>query len=231
MSFSTFVTDVYGEILNKHSGSLAALKAATVRQLRELASRRVHFMEASTTFTLPTAEPYVGEWAGEGIPGWPLDVREIDALYYRASASSSWCEVPGPVTINDIRTWEPPLRVAESPLSIYPLAWAWWDRKLWVPKLSGNVSLKIDYWKDGTRDETTGVLISTASTAESNEWIDGRGQTALRCGVLADYYLLTASRDEAQASIEMGKRNVYLDILKSEAIGFHGTAIQAPMNL
>lgn len=231
MSFSTFTTDLYGDVLNRHSGTLAALKAATVRQLRELASRRVHFMESSTTFTLPTAEPYVGEWAGEGVAGWPLDVREIDAVYYRASASSSWCEVPGPVSINEVRSWEPPLRVAESPLSIYPLAWAWWDRKLWVPKLSGDVTLKIDYWKDGTRDEATGTEISTASTNESNEWLDGRGQTALRCGVLADYYLLTASRDETQASIEMGKRNVYLDILKSEGIGFHGTAFQAPMNL
>jgi hypothetical protein len=231
VSFTTFAADVHGEILNKHSGSLAAVKAATVRQLRELSSRRAHFMERSTTFTLPTAEPYIGEWAGEGIAGWPLDIREIDALYYRASASSSWCEVPGPVSINEIRTWEPPLRVAESPLSIYPLAWAWWDRKLWVPKLSGDCSLKIDYWKDGSRDETTGVLITTASTTESNEWLDGRGQTALRCGVLADYYLLPASRDETQASIEMGKRNVYLDILKSESIGFHGTALQAPMNL
>jgi hypothetical protein len=231
VSFSTFVTDVYGEILNRHSGTLAALKAATVRQLRELSSRRVWFMERSTTFTLPTAEPHVGEWAGEGAPGWPLDIREIDTLYYRASASSSWREVPGPVSINELRSWEPPLRVVESPLSIFPLAWAWWDRKLWVPRLSGDVSLKIDYWKDGSRDEATGVLITTASTNETNEWLDGRGATALRCGVLADYYLLPASKDETQASIEMGKRNVYLDIVKSEGIGFHGTALQAPMNL
>lgn len=231
MSFSTFTSSVHGDVLNKHSTSLADLKAATVRQLGELASRRVHFMERTTTFTLLVADPYLGDWVGEGVAGWPLDVREIDAVYYRASATSSWCPVTGPLTINEIRTYEPPLRVAESPLSVYPLAWAWWDRKLWVPRVSGNVSLKIDYWKDGTRCETTGALISTASTNETNEWLDGRGATALRHGVLADYYLLPKSKDEAQASIEMGKRNTYLEILKSEGIAFHGASIQAPYNL
>ena len=230
MNFSEFITSVNASVLNKHSATLTDLKDAAVRQLRELSSRRVSFMEETASFTLLTAEPYNGEWVGEGVTGWPLDVREIDAVYYRASSTSSWCEVPGPVTINEVRTWTPPLRVAESPLSIYPLAWAWWDRKLWAPRLSGNCEIRIDFWRDGTRDRTTGVLISNASTAETNGWFE-RGESALRHGVLADYYLLPASRDETQASIEMGKRNLYLEVLKGENIAFHGTALQAPMNL
>lgn len=228
MTFSDFVTDLYSGVLNRHSNSLSDLKAATVRTLQELSARRVLFNEGSVELTLPTRAPYGGEWVGPGLDGFPLDILEVDGVYYRSSASSGWCEVPGPVPIGEIRSYEPPLRVAETPLSIYPLAWAWWDNKLWFPRVSGDVTLKIDFYRDGTRDRATGVPITASSTEETNGWFD-RGLQALRSGVLADYYLLAASRDEAQASIEMGKRNVFLDTLSVERRMREGSSFQAPV--
>lgn len=227
MTFSDFVTSLYGSVTLKHSRTLTDLKECAVRQLEDLSVRRVHFMEDSAEVTIPVAEPFVGEWAGEGAPGFPLDILEIDALYYSYASGTAWQPVEGPVPISALRSYQPPLEVEETPLSVYPLCWSWWQGRIWVPKLSGDATVKIDFWHDGTRDEATGVKISTASTSETNRWLS-QGQKAMRHGTLADYFSLHGSRDEAQAQIELGKRNAYLNTLEIETRMKQPAAIQAP---
>lgn len=227
-TFTEFVTSLYRAVTAKHSQTLTDLKECAVRQLTDLSVRRVHFMEDSAEVTISTAEPYNGEWVGAGVTGFPLDILEVDGVYYRYASTSSWQPVDGPLPISDLRTYQAPLAIQESPLSVYPLAWAWWRNRIWVPKLSGDSEIRIDFWRDGTRDSTFGTLISTASTSETNPWLK-EGERAMRHGTLADYYSLPSSYDEKQASAELGKRNAYLNTLEVATRMKQPAAIQAPM--
>lgn len=226
MNFSAFITSVYADVPAKHSTTLADLKKVTVRQLVELSSRRTLFMQDTVTFTLPASGVYNGEWAGPGLTGFPLDIAAVDGVYYQVGSGRE--EVDGPVPITDIRTYIPPLIAAQTPTAIYPRLWAWWDDKLWITPVGTDVVLELDIFRDATRDRTTGVKIQTDSTSETNGWLE-RGEAALRYAVLAEYYLLPASRDEVQAQICATQRNLYLDNLARELAMHTGSAIQAPM--
>lgn len=228
MSFSSFITEVNGEVANKHSSTLTHLKRITVRQLAELSARRTLFMQDTATFTLLTAAPYGGQWADSSVAEFPKDVLEIDGAYYQVGGTG-WEEIDGPVPLRDIRLYVQPVVAAQQPLARYPHLWSWWEGKFWTNTLSDDTAIKIDFWRDGTRCSTTGVKIQEDSTNETNPWLDGRGKPVLRCGVLADYYTMATSRDEAQASVEVGKRNTYLQTLFDELAMKQSVAIQAPM--
>lgn len=227
MNVSAFDARVYAEVVSKHTNTLTFLRQIRVRQLAELSQHRTLFSEESTTFTFPSGEPYNGEWAGAGAPGFPLDILEVDALYYQTPGTTVWEEVPGPVPINEIRLYTAPLYSVEVPITIYPPCWAWWDDKIWVPRLQSALSVKIDYWKDGTRDEKTGTKIVEASTTETNGWLN-RGEVALRYAVLAEYYLMAASKDDGQASACAALSERALETLRSEARQRKGSSFVAP---
>lgn len=231
MSFSTFVTEAYRQVKDKHSDTLTDLRKLAVQQLSELSVRRVGFMQGSAEFTVLEREPYNGEWAGPGLPGFPLNIREIDHVYYAVSNDTGWDEIEGPVPIREIRLYQPPLTRSPSPFELYPYKWAWWEGKLWLNRLGEDRDLRIDYWKDGVRDEKTGVKIATDSTVETNGWLE-RGETALLYAVLAAYYALPASKDEAVSGLMAAQREYYLAQLENEALMREQSAhLQAPICL
>ena len=228
MGFSAFVASVYDDVPGKHSGTLADLRTITVRQLAELSSRRTLFMQEAVSFTLPATGVYAGQWAGPGLPGFPLDIAEVDGAYYQLGSGRE--EIEGPVPISEIRTYYPPLAAAQSPTAVYPCKWAWWDDKFWITPVGASVVIELDIFRDATRDRATGVKIQTDSTNETNGWFE-RGEIPLRYAVLAEYYLLPASRDEVQAQICATQRNLFLDTLAREVSMHTGSVIQAPMSM
>jgi hypothetical protein len=230
MTFSAFVTRVYSRIPGKHSQTLTQLRELTVQQLVELTPRRVSFMESSVEFTLPVADPYLGEWAGAGVGGFPLDILEIDAVYYRYGTDTDWETLSGPVPIAEIRSlWADTPNVQDPLQQMYPSCWAWWDDKLWLPKQGADLPLKIDYFRDGTRDQATGARIATNSTSETNGWLE-EGANALEYAVLAAYYALPTSQNSDQVSICNAQANAYLGNLDTRRRLRSGSSFQAPMS-
>lgn len=230
MGFASFITDIYGDVPMKHSGTLADLRKITVRQLTELSPRRTLFMQDTVSFTLPVADPYLGEWAGPGLPGFPLDISEIDGAYF--SAPGGRIEIDeGPVDIAEIRTYFPANGAMQSPAAlVYPKKWAWWGGRFWVTKVSGDLAIELDIFRDATRDRKTGIKIQENSTDETNGWLE-RGALPLRYAVLAEYYLLPKSKNAEAAQDAAGLRNLYLETVGREERLHTGSARQAPMCL
>lgn len=229
MGFAGFVSDVYGDVLLRHSGTLADLRKITVRQLAELSPRRTLFMQDSAAFTLPVRDPYLGEWAGPGLDGFPLDIMEIDCAYY--AAPTGRLEIEGPVPIGEIRTYLPATAATQNPATlVYPEKWAWWGGRFWVTKVGGDIAIELDVFRDATRDRTTGAKIQENSDKETNGWLE-RGALALRYAVLAEYYLLPKSANAEAAQNAAGQRNLFLETIGREERLRTGSALQAPMCL
>lgn len=225
MTFSAFIAQVYGEILNRNTKSLDLVKQATVRQLKMLSSVRTLMMEATATFTASVANPYAGEYVDSTISGFPADAAEIDTLYYQTGTIRYY--VDGPVPIERIRFHGgmPAAQLISTPT---PDRWAWFSQKLWfAPPLSAAKELKIDYFRDATRDTATGNELTTASTTQTNPWFD-RGEVVLRYFVLADYFANPLFLDAAKASACLEQARAQLDALTREYHMKKGSAIQAP---
>jgi len=230
VGFATFVSDIYGDVLLKHSGTLSDLRKITVRQLTELSVRRTLFMQDTVSFTLPVRDPYLGEWAGPGLPGFPLDIMEVDSAYFVAP---SWGrqEIDGPVDISEIRTYLPLTAAMQNPATlVYPEKWAWWNGRFWVTKVGGDIQVELDIFRDATRDRVTGAKIQENSTNESNGWLE-RGALPLRYAVLAEYYMLPKSTNAEAAQNAAGQRNLFLETVAREEHLHTGSARQAPMHL
>lgn len=72
-----------------------------------------------------------------------------------------------------------------------PLRYAIWNHRLLLdPAPTGSYYIRGDYQKDSTRDRETGVLLTTSSTTETNEWLDGAGHQRLLAKTLQIYYRL-----------------------------------------
>lgn len=220
MTFSEFITAVYAEIQNKTTTSLTLLKAATVRQLRELSSHRTLFMEDTFRFDTVVGQDTYNSATG----GFPKDAMQIDALWY-VSGSSRY-EVPGPITMQEAR-----FERSEDATQQYPSGWAWFGDSLVLRDVpSAVVTLEGDYFKDATRDEGSGVEITTSSTTQTNPWFD-RGEIVLRNAVLAEFYSLPINRDAEAANNCLGMRNQFLQTLKDEWMLKRATTVQAPLYL
>lgn len=229
MTFSAFITRVYSRIPGKHSQSLAQVRDLAVQQLAELSPRRVGFMETSVELTLPVADPYGGEWAGPGLAGFPLDILEIDGLYSWWGTSTAWGDpLIGPVPVAEVRTALDPNIIVPPLLQARPDRWAWWGGRIWVPKQGADTLLRLDYFRDGTRDQTTGVKIAANSTTETNGWLE-EGANALEYAVLAAYYALPTSQNTEQVSICNAQANAYLGNLETRTRLLTGSSSQAPM--
>ena len=131
MTFSEFVTDLYGEVRNKHADTLPYLKKATVRQLREMSRIRTLFMEeAGVPFdTVANLATYGGD-----TPGFPPNILAIERIYYELGSSS--VEIPLR-SLGDVR-YDAETTTTDG----YPYLAAWAARKLILaPTPSGVVTL------------------------------------------------------------------------------------------
>lgn len=203
--FQTFVAARVTELDYQDSRTEPFVKDATVRQLRELSSQPVDFMEGSFTFsTTANQDNYAS-----GYTGFPVDIFEVFYLYTPSTSSPLVVsqEIVGPVSIKDLRNAQ---RAAV--LSTSPELYAWHDGKLWLsPIPSGVFTVKGDYRRDGTRDSSSGAVITSASTTHSNGWF-AEGENVLRCAVILEYHL-SISKDQAAiatygAMLERYKENL-----------------------
>jgi hypothetical protein len=219
-TFSTFTTAVYALVDNKNASTLPWLKEATVNQLRELSRTRTTFMERTASFaTVAGTANY-----DSGTTGFPANAMKIDRAYY--TFATKQLEIRGPVTMDELRfSWESTVGVP------YPDRWAWFNDDLYLgPKPNSVVTIYLDYFKDGTKDEATGNAITTSSTTQTNGWFD-RGYMALRFAVLAEYFKLPPVQDQEKAAFADINRSKALKVLTDEWHMKAGAGGQAPYNL
>lgn len=219
MTFAEFVTAVYRDILNKHGNTLTVLREQTVKQLQELQLVRTLFMEATGTFnTVALQEGYT-----LGTGGVPADILTIDQLYWTTGGGRRR-EIRGPVAVDELR-----FVFGDTAATQYASAWGWQANQLVLgPKPSTIVALSLDYTKDATRDTVTGVLITTASTTQTNPWF-ARGELALRNAVMAAYYAMPAWRDQEAAGFATVEKNRALQVLRNEWYARKNRGGQAPV--
>lgn len=228
MNYSSFITDVYGRIGNKATGTLALLRQIVVDALKECAGKRVAFMQADAEFTLLAAEPYGGHWAGPEVAGFPKDVSEIHKAYHRMGGETTrWVSFEGPVASELIENFEVQA-LLPTPLAVVPFYWSWWDGKFWVTRVGGDTLLKVQYYRDATRDTATGVEISTTSTTHTNPWFE-RGINYLRWAALLDFYSQPQYADERQIGLCGAQKNLALQQLEKENQLLQPASAVAPM--
>lgn len=224
MTFAQFIAAVNSECQNKNTRTLTVLREVTIRQLKELSSFRTLFMEAEASFTLPVSSPHLGNYADSAVTNFPPDVMEIDRAWYVSGTDKREIDR---VTMDHVRFYSGDYTVTTA-TSSSPQGWAWFAQKLYVvPRLNAAKAMGFDYFKDATRDTATGAVLTTASTTQTNPWFD-RGELALRYAVLAEYYAMPATRDEAAIAPCVAMRNQFLDTLKTEYHLRKGGSGQAP---
>lgn len=187
--FQTFVASRLRETDYLDARTETFLREATVRQLRELSRHPVDFLDGSFIFqTVGGQDNY-----GAGHAGFPADLYGWAARPYVTSSSDPidiQHFLDGPMDIEEIRR----RGFSGSGSSLYPDIFAWYNRFMWLaPRPQGVQTVQGDYRRDGLRDSTTGVLISTTSTTATNGWFDA-GEQALRCAVMLEYHE-TISKD------------------------------------
>lgn len=222
MDFTTFISHLYDEVQAKNTQTLTQLRRITIRQLKELSQHPYLKMEAETSFqTVAGKNTY-----GPGDGGFPGDLFAVERLYYISGSQN--VEIDGPRPMRHIRfDWG---SVASS--AQFPLYWGYSAGKLYIapPSTTGGVTLYMDYTRDATRDELTGVEIAENSTGEGNPWFD-RAELALRYAVLAEYFSQPRWSDDGAASRCLGMRNQHLDTLKTEFLRRKGAGGQSPILL
>lgn len=203
-TFTEFTNQVYDEIDNKNSDTLTRVKQATVRCLKEVSSIPVLFMEETFSFaTIASQEAYT-----VGHTGFPNDARVIYRVYYESG--SARYEIP--MASMDVARFH----YSNLTTTQYPEGWAWFEQSMYLfPKPSGIVTIKGDYQRDATRDSSSGAVITTASTTQTNGWLD-RGETAMRWRVMAEIYKLPSTRDQEAAAFCDLEYNRAVQILREE---------------
>ena len=189
-TFAEFIVKCENRIENKNTRTTPYLKDATVRWLKELSNRRALFMESTFSFqTVAGTTEY-----GPGYTGFPLDAMEFQAVYREegSGVSSYRTIIEGPRPLEDVRSHLTP---GISPG--YPTIWAWHhDKMIFAPLINAVMTIKGDYYKDATRDTSSGAVITTSSTTHTNPWFD-RGEQLLLNAVLLDYYSAIGKDAEA----------------------------------
>lgn len=153
---------------------------------------------SNTTTTLPLVSGQASYERGTSLPG---DVLSFDSVFLLYPSSSDGLNVElTRVTIQRYRRLDVSTTTAVGTPSVY----AWYDSKLYVWPKPGTTSqyLQIDYQRDATLDENTGVAFSASSpdNAFSNEYFR-RGEEMLRTRALYTY-ALSRSKDSRDAETE-----------------------------
>lgn len=200
-TFGEFIDNLVVEIDNLNSSHEAYLRRALVRALRRVSPTRTMMMESTASFDLVADQTAYGE----SDAGFPVDVMDIITAYLSpATQSVVLIERRSLMEVREAQT------LTSSTVS--PIFWAWWQGKMhFAPIPAGGNTVKVDYLRDGTKDEITGELITAeGNDTYTNEWFD-RGEDVLRCSVLMDYYNSLAKDDQAAAMM----RRQYQEALAS----------------
>ena len=138
---------------------------------------------------------------GVDIPGDILSFNSI-FLYYPGTSGGLNVELIR-VSFQEYRR----LDVSTTSAVGIPTLYSYYDKKLWIWPIPGNTDqyLRIDYQRDSTRDENTGLEFDASSpdTAFTNEYFR-RGEEMLRTRVLATY-AGTRSQSSAEYAVAIGQ--------------------------
>lgn len=144
-------------IAESHVPDEAGLRQTMVRGLQFLRSKKFDCSEATVTIDLVASQDSYD--TADGIPG---DLLSIEGVPVLIRSSGSFTPMKKEITIQDFRSLQSHVNIKG-----YPRHWCWFRRKLFIhPKPSGDFDLQIDYWRDCTRDEKTGVEITATSDAD-----------------------------------------------------------------
>jgi len=150
---------------------------------------------SDATTTIDLVEDQQNYERGVDIPG---DIMSFISVFLLYPGSSGGLNVELlRVTIQEFRR----LDVSTTAAVGIPNFYAWHDNKIWIWPIPGSTSqqLRIDYVRDATRHEDTGVEFDASSvdTAFTNEYFK-RGEELLRTRVLMTYAMNRShSKDEA----------------------------------
>lgn len=188
-TFATVAAEIVAGVLNSHPNTTTHVKAAMVRQLLALQAEQAPFMERSGSFsTIANQAAYTGADAG-----FPEGLLTFQRLYYDMGSYAR------PIEPTDVMTIR---RLQETPAVSYPFRACWWQERLqFGPAPAGVYVVKWDIVLDSTKDETTGALITEASTTQTNPWLDLPQLTVFKHLVWSDYFAVSPDqRPELAAS-------------------------------
>lgn len=222
MDFDTVGDQLEEEIQNKGTKTRTIINRSIVAALAQLARYRTLFMEG--TISVSTSDGL--EEAYGGTPtNWPADIQIIDTLWWEESGATVPLRWPIQVTasLDDVAFR---YRNADAKGTARVATWHH-GKLLFAPPFGDVYALKGWYFRDARRDATTGNLITTSSTTQTNGWfVDGLlALKALSTSIaLASPYL----RNEAAAGPQISLYQAEIGRLKKEYQQKTGFAAQAP---
>lgn len=189
--FQTFVAARLSEVDYQDPRTETFIKDSTVRQLKELSSQPVDFLDGSYTFTTTAGQDNYSA----GYTGFPADLYGFLSqpyVIYSTTPITRKYPINGPVPLDEVRR-----STGVAIFALNPRKFAWHNRAMWFwPSVLAAVTISGDYRKDGTRDDATGNPITTTSTTASNAWFTD-GENVLRCAVLLDWFASIAKDQNA----------------------------------
>lgn len=213
LTFQQFCDRVYDDLDFKSQKTFTWIEQATQRVLRDISNDRLLAMETTGSFATVAGQ---GEY-DTATSGYPKDAQELIHVYYTVGTRD--IEIPGPaagVEFGDLRF------ESDATSAQYPTRWAFYASKLWLrPKPLGVLTIKLDYYRDATRDTATGnEFVSAASTPlYTNPWFD-QGYNFLYWSVLSSVLKMPGHADQERAAfadLEAGRaRKAILDQMKQK---------------
>lgn len=219
-TFSGLITKIKRSVDNENADTDPFLKEALVRVLRSMSRIPVDFMEATTTFvTVAGQTDYTTATAG-----FPKDLLQWHAVQVTIAEDSDLSRPILQIPIQEMRLRQGAAFVTTTNV---PQMFSWHhNRMILFPAPPVDLTITVDYLRDGTRDEGTGDLITADSTSHTNPWFD-RGETALLHGVLMEYYASLA-KDEGAYAFHEAQYERERKVLESEQISRQFSGGQAP---
>lgn len=229
-NFETLRDEIYEDLQHRGTRTLTLVKKAIPAALRQLARYRVLFMEKDFSFnsSVGLASAYGGSPSG-----FPLDVQQIDELWYELGTTNP-VRYPIPVSTSlkdvlydhyntatlgraKVAVWHGTVERGTDDFQGKLLFAPAWDEILPVKGL---------YYRDARRDDTTGELIVEASTTATNPWFT-EGAMCLKALTFSLVFANPYLRNEAAAAPQIAVYQAELARFRSEVFQKKGYSAQA----
>jgi len=220
--FDTLCDQVEEEVQSRGSKTRTIINRSAVAALAQLARYRTLFMEGE--ISVSTSDGLAAAFGGTPT-GFPADIQMIDRLWWEESGATDPVRWPISVvpTLDDVL-----FRYYNAHAAGVALVAAWHHAKLnFAPAFGGVYALKGWYFKDARRNAADGVLITAASTTQTNGWfVDGLlCLKALTTSIaLATPYLRNEAAAGPQIAIYQSEKNRLVQEYRQKT----GFAAQAP---
>lgn len=200
--FASVAAECVAGVLNSHPATAGFIAAAMVRQLQALQPEVVPFMELSGSFNTVAGQ---GSYTTAST-GMPKGLLRFERLGYDMGAYRRPLEVVDMETLRYLQ---------EHPSAEYPFRVAWYEEKLqFGPAPAGVYAVKWDVILDAAKDTTTGALLTSASTTQTNAWFLLPQVAVLKALTWADYFSTSPDQRPDLAANYQGQAQVALARLR-----------------